>query len=324
MRKPIFLLQLALAGMLAAMAWRLAHTSKAPLEFARDASTRLAWVDRAGAVLESIDLKGGYIQPRLSTDGKSVFLTRLAPGHADICTLSLASHSVRRLTAAGKRSAFAIWGPGSDRYVYAYKGQLLQKAAGSAPEPVRLGNIPHADWLHSNSVPEDWSPDGQSMVFAATADNVPPGALFLLRPGTGAVFPLLKSKAGAYEARFSRDGNRIALTWARTGRNEVYVSRAPLDPAALPLREQSLVRVSNHGGYSPEWGPDGELFYVDGSGELMAAARVDSASPGASQPLFRITSVGLPAYEYRFGGYSVDRSGERFLIALSVNYKEKP
>jgi hypothetical protein len=316
MARPVFLLQFVLAAMLAAMVWKIAHTGKAPLESERNALTRLAWVDRSGAVLDSVDLKGRYIQPRLSTDGKMALLTRLEPGRADIWSLWVSSHAVTRLTAAKKRSAFAVWIPGRDSYIFGFKGQLLQKAAGREPEGLRLADTPEVEWLLANSVPEDWSADGRSIVFAV-ADNGRPSELFLMRAGNGAPFRLLKSEARAYEARFSEDGNWIALTSGRTGRNEVYVVPAPHDLSALPLPEQSLIRVSEHGGYSPEWGPNGELLYIDADGNLMAADRAGTASPDAARPLFRMTSVGLPTYEYRFGGYSVDRSGQRFLVALS-------
>jgi dipeptidyl aminopeptidase/acylaminoacyl peptidase len=317
MARPIFLLQFVLAAILAAIGWKLAHTSRAPLESDRDAFTRLAWVDRSGAVLESIDLKGRYVRPRISPDGKIALLTRLEPGRADIWSLSVSSHAVRRLTAANKRSAFAVWSPGGDRYIFAFKGQLLQEAAGRDPEALHLGNIPDVDWLLANSLPEDWSADGRSIVFA-TADNGRPSEIFLLRTGAGEAVRFLKTKARAYEARFSKDGHWIALTSGRTGRNEVYVAPVPHDLAALPLPEQSLIRISEQGGYSPEWGPNGELLYIGASGDLMTAARADTGSPGAAQPLFRITSVGLPAYEYRFGGYSVGENGRRFLVALSA------
>jgi dipeptidyl aminopeptidase/acylaminoacyl peptidase len=174
------------------------------------------------------------------------------------------------------------------------------------------------DWLLANSVPEDWSADGRTIVFAVT-DHGRPSELFLLRTGAGEAVRLLKTRARAYEARFSKDGNWIALTSAITGRNEVYVAPVPHDLSALPLPEQSLIRISEHGGYSPEWGPNGELLYVGASGDLMTAVRADTASPGAARPLFRITSVGLPAYEYRFGGFSVKGDGRRFLVALSAH-----
>jgi Tol biopolymer transport system component len=245
-------------------------------------------------------------------------LTRLEPGRADIWSLSVSSHAITRLTAAKKRSAFAVWSPGGDRFIFAFKGQLLEKAAGREPEALHLGDIPDVDWTLASSLPEDWSADGRSIVFAV-ADSGRSSELFLLRSGAGEAVRLLKTEARAYEARFSKDGNWIALTSGRTGRNEVYVAPVPHDLAALPLPEQSLIRISEHGGYSPEWGPNGELLYVGASGDLMTAVRADTASPGAAQPLFRITSVGLPAYEYRFGGYSVNGDGRRFLVALSAH-----
>jgi Tol biopolymer transport system component len=263
-------------------------------------------------------LKGRYVQPRLSPDGKIALLTRLEPGRADIWSLSVSSHAVGRLTAAKKRSAFAVWSPGGDSYVFAFKGQLLQKAAGREPQALQLGNAADVDWLIANSMPEDWSADGHRIVFAV-AYHGRPSELFLLRTGGGEAVRFLKSEARAYEARFSKDGNWIALTSGWTGRNEVYVAPVPHDLSALPLAEQSLIRISDHGGYSPEWAPNGELLYVGASGDLMTASRADTGSPGPGRPLFRITSVGSPAYEYRFGGYSVNGDGRRILVALSAH-----
>jgi hypothetical protein len=324
MARLIFPLQFALLAALTVMTWEIAHAGRAPLESERRAATRLAWVDRTGTVLESIDLKGRYIQPRLSTDGERALLTRLEPGRADIWSLSLSSHVVTRLTAAKKRSAFGVWSPGGDRYIFAFKGQLLLKSADREPEALHLSSTPDVDWLLANSMAEDWSADGRFIVLSV-AENGRPSEIFLLRTGTGAALRLLQTRASTCEARFSKDGNWIALTSERTGRNEVYVAPLPRDLATLPLPEQSLIRVSDRGGYSPEWAPDGELLYVGGSGDLMSATRANTASPGIARPVFRITSVGLPVYEYRYGGFSVGVNGRRFLIALSaINYKEKP
>src|SRR5579863_6664134 len=111
MKRLIFFVQFALLAALAGIAWKVGHTGKAPLESDRNASTRLAWIDRSGTVLESIDLKGHYILPRLSTDEKRVLLTRVEPGRADIWSLSVSGHALQRLTASKKRSAFAVWNP---------------------------------------------------------------------------------------------------------------------------------------------------------------------------------------------------------------------
>src|SRR5579872_1637739 len=194
MTRPIFLLQAALTIALLAMAWKIGRTPKAPVEAERSGSTRLAWVDRSGAVREFIDLKGRYVQPRLSPDGASVMVTRVAPGKADLWSVGMATGSIRRLTASDKRSAFAMWRPRGDRYFFSFDSQIVQKTAASEPEKLFLRDIPDADWSRFSAFPDDESADGRWLAYT-TKHGAFSDKVYLAQIATGLTFRLVKTQA---------------------------------------------------------------------------------------------------------------------------------
>jgi WD40 repeat protein len=83
-------------------------------------------------------------------------------------------------------------------------------------------------------------------------------------------------------AAFSPDGRWVAYQSNASMRNEVYVRRYPLSSEQW--------QISNGGGESPIWSPDGkELFYA--SGETIMRVPIGggaSLSAGTPAPLFRI------------------------------------
>jgi len=83
-------------------------------------------------------------------------------------------------------------------------------------------------------------------------------------------------------ATFSPDGRWVAYQSNASMRNEVYVRRYPLSTEQW--------QISNAGGESPMWSPDGkELFYT--SGDTIMRVPIGggaSLNAGTPAPLFRI------------------------------------
>jgi serine/threonine-protein kinase len=94
-----------------------------------------------------------------------------------------------------------------------------------------------------------------------------------------------------------------------SGRFEIYVR-------PFPDVQAGRWQVSNAGGTSPRWSPDGrELFYFDGQGISTVAVRTgESFSFDPPRPLFRLEPFGG-----RLGpDYELSRDGRRFLFIKSA------
>ncbi len=288
----LYAVEIALGGAVAVIFRRVARTPAAEPEADRLASTRLAWVGRGGAVLKRLDLRGRYLWPRRSPDGRTVLMTRTGPGKCDLQTVSLLDGVTRPLMAAPARSASAIWSPDGGKYAFARSGKIFQ----TTPAPVCLFES------EDSMVLEDWSPDGRWIVFTS---GVKPVRTWLLQTESRKAFPILESGADVYEARISPDGKWMAFTSNPAGRDEVCVAPFPPDAGARP------VQVSRDGGHSPQWGStSGELFYISAQGEMAAASW-----SGRDRALFSLATLDAPGYKYRFGGYCVD-AGNGLVIVL--------
>ena len=106
--------------------------------------------------------------------------------------------------------------------------------------------------------------------------------------------------------RFSPNGHLLAYHSNSSGAAEVYVGEFP---------EGRTIRVSRSGGRFPRWRADGEeLFFIDGSGWLVAADLRTGLERPAFQRLFRM--------RLRRGSegplYDVTAIGLRFIAIASV------
>ena len=112
----------------------------------------------------------------------------------------------------------------------------------------------------------DWTPDGRWLVLRTDNGAAGAGDLIGIRTsGDTAPVPLVESNFTELHPAVSPDGHWLAYTSNESGTNEVYVRPFP---ATTGARWQ----VSNGGGMQPRWAADGrELFYLDGTGRLVAA-----------------------------------------------------
>jgi serine/threonine-protein kinase len=108
----------------------------------------------------------------------------------------------------------------------------------------------------------------------------------------------------------SPDGRWIAYESTETGRDEVYVR-------PFPNSQDGKWQVSSSGGTNPKWARSGqELFFVNGAGEMVAAAvqtgdgafRVTDRSP-----LFNVSERGLDS-EPNYTSWDVDVDDRGFLM----------
>jgi Tol biopolymer transport system component len=277
---------------------------------------KLEWLDRTGKPMGEAAPVGTYQTPSVSRDGRKLAVAShgsAGPTSWDVWIIDLATLVSSQLTFEPGINTVPIWSPDGSKIVFASdRGenkfnaprQIYQKLSnGSGVEQLLLepgpGNL---------AFPEDWSPDGQNILFIR--EPTPTSTEFWLLPlaGDKKPYPYLKSTSRMVHAQFSPDGRWIAYTSEESGMPNVFVQSFP-DP-------QGKWRVSLKGGGEPRWRRDGrELFYLALDGTLMVVPV--NADPtfanGAAIPLFptplTVRSGGSPAFRY-----DVAPDGQRFLI----------
>jgi Tol biopolymer transport system component len=307
----VLVLELCLTWIVGFVAWRVTHTAKPPLQSEAQISTRLAWVNRSGRILDTIDLAGHYIAPRMSSKGDSLLLTRVWPGGVQVCMLSMADHKIKAFSPRAVQAAFGVSSPDGERLVFSVWHGMRAEIFETTEAQSRGRLLLKDDW---SDIPEDWSPDGKWLAF--TGSLAGKSQIGLLRRNTSSSHSILGPKAGLSEIRFSPDGRWVALTLTAAGLDGVYTAPIDLRQAVPRLRDSDLIRVSPRGGHSPDWGPDSnELFFIARDGALYSDA--PKASPGSLHRLFSPSSLGSLKYRYRFDSYCFDRGRSAFVAAFT-------
>jgi len=148
-------------------------------------------------------------------------------------------------------------------------------------------------------VPEDWSPDGGSLIYDYHG-------LWILPVADGAQpYQLTKNVHDDSGARFSPDGKWVAFASNETGRDEIYVIRTD--------KSGEKRRMSTDGGSNPRWARHGrELFYVSPDSNLMSVEIKPGVDINTSQPtpLFKVDPL--------MTSYDVRADGQAFLCVVSA------
>ncbi len=246
---------------------------------APEGATRLVWVDAKGHEDGEIGEAAGYDDAALSPDGKRIAVVRSAPDGTDIWLVDASNGSLSRFTFHPGLYGFPCWSRDSKQIAFFLQmgavGQVCTKSLDGAE---RIPVLRSETW----QMPNDYSPDGTTLLtFVQTPSAA--GDLYTLTLGPKpAMTPFVATPFDESGASFSPDGRWVAYQSNASMRNEVYVRRYPLGPEQW--------QISNAGGESPMWSPDGkELFYASGD-TIMRVPIGGGASlkPGTPAPLFRI------------------------------------
>ena len=269
------------------------------------------WVDRAGRTTAIDFEKRTYGVQGLSPDGRRV-ATSVYDGlnPREVWVGDLERGTMSRLTGDGPLNSAPIWTPDGSRVTFnsrrdsaATQNIYWARADGS-------GSVERLTSSDGAQVPNDWSPDGKTLLFYETnqATGYDLWTMTLDRERT--VKPLLATPYNELAARFSRDGRYVAYVSDRSGRLEVYVQPFP-GPGDVRL-------ISTDGGTEPVWARSGrELFFRQG--EKMMVVDVVTG-PGFSTSLPRLLFEGRYEVSFLVPGsrfYDVSPDGQRFLMLKS-------
>jgi hypothetical protein len=281
---------------------------------------RFSWLDREGALIESVGPANDAIAFTLSPDERHVAFYRNSDP-ATVYPKAWAMDLVRQGAAfrvsdseTPEADFMPIWSPDGRELLYSRgddrRMQLMRQAfmGGAAAECVLDSPGP--------KFPSDWSSNKRFVAYTAPAPDfryLHVWTADLDTKGAPAV-AFLKHGYGETSACFAPSGEAsepcvVAYASADTGRDEIYV-------CDFPTGERKR-HVSVNGGLMPHWRHDGrELFYLALDGTLMAVPMAFGASMeiGVPRALFATGLQFVPQHKSWMNQYAVARGGERFLI----------
>jgi peptidoglycan hydrolase-like protein with peptidoglycan-binding domain len=228
------------------------------------ASQRLVWVDRHGKeeVLPVEPRPISYAQ--LSPDGMRVALDIGRSGsNRDIWILDLRRLTTVRLTDGPTEDMLPVWSPDGRRVYFASDRSgnfdvYSQSADGSDGPKLEFAS---PGFQAPNSV----TPDGTRLI---VLDQFKDLASINLTDADRRLAYVLNSNADERLGEISPDGKWLAYE-SNEGGNQFEIFVRP-----FPDVRQRREKISINGGRYPRWAPRGtdELYYVDLSGEMMAAS----------------------------------------------------
>ncbi len=266
--------------------------------------SRVSWLDRHGAVLETLPVTGAILSLRLSPDGRRVALgiDDEKKGSSDIWTYDFERRLPARVTLDPRDEKNPMWSA-DGRTIYFrcdWHGppDVCRVTVGApetaAPFVVRPGV----------QFPEDVSPDGRSLVFAEFIRRTNGDLWLFPLTGEGQAVALTQAPFDEKGARFSPDGRWLAYYSNESGNREVYIR---------PVAETGeRIRVSSSGGTMPRWRRDGrELFYLSPDKAVMSVplGSGDRPQPGVATTLFRVDGV--------VRDFDAAADGQRFLVDIA-------
>ena len=277
------------------------------LAYAMKASTsELVWMARDGRRLGVAAPRGGYVDFRLSPDGRHLAIAEIEQhsGLSDLRLLDLQRGTNSRLTTSPATDASPVFSPDGTRLVFRSNRErgvhdlYLRPFSGGHDELFVSGPVAKS--------PTDWSRDGSIVVYHADDENTHHDIWAAALADPAHPRALVQTEYDEMQGQLSPSGRWLAYASNQSSRLEVYVQRTDNDSRKWP--------ISTDGGSDPKWNPDEkQLYYIAGDGRLMSVD-ITSATmlePGTPRPLFPLRDVGrLAPYP---SAYEVHPDG-RFLV----------
>ncbi len=280
---------------------------------------QLTWFDRSGHKRGTVGEPAVQLAFGASQDGKSLALCRAQSGSTDrdIWIIDVASGASRRLTFDPHDDCGPLWSPDGKEIAFFSNRrgvrEIYRKRADGSGDEERL--LPSWDLDFST---EDWSSDGQLMVF-----NVPRGGvdkdLYVLDLGAGGearAVPFLATPAVEHQGRLSPNRRWLAYMSNESGiRMQVYVREVTREGKAGPGKWQ----VSHDVGFNPRWRRDGRELFFEGRGGVVMAVDVKTEGPAFEAGEPKTLGWGRGGADFLV---TASADGERFLFDVPVRNPE--
>ncbi|MEO5800171.1 MAG: protein kinase [Gemmatimonadales bacterium] len=231
---------------------------------------------------------GNFNSFALSPDGRRVAVG-VTTGNTglDIWIKQLDRGPFTRLTFSG-RDRRPAWSPDGRQVAFVRDsgsgGDIYARAADGGGSERRMA---HLDRALQEVV---WSRDGRWLLVRTDNGAAGNGDIYAVRTeGDTTPLPLAITQFTEIQPTLSPDGHWMAYVSNETGINEVYVR-------PFPAAEAGKWQVSNGGGNSPVWSPNGQgIFFLNEAFRMMASAV-------STTPTFHVTGV-TPLFEARRTNY---------------------
>lgn len=278
----------------------------------------LVWVGRDGKV-QPVDSAwpGEFESPSLSPDGTRLAIAIGDVGAANLWIKQLDRGPSLKLTLEGVNNRYPAWTPDGRSVTFYSNGSKragvfdlwTKRADGSGQAVLQLHQ--------QRSVAEAlWSPDMKWLIYRTSVTEAGAGDILAIRPGTDSVpVPLAATTFAERSPTLSPDGRWMAYASNETGRDEIFV-------VPFPNAGTAKSPVSTLGGTEPTWSHrNGELFYRDGAGNLVAAEvkTTPTLSLGHSTTLFPAAGFAADANHRQ---YAVAPDDRRFLMIRALGAVE--
>jgi Tol biopolymer transport system component len=279
---------------------------------------QLTWFDRSGKRLGTVgdvDTAESNGPPRLSPDGRTIALPRRVAGNTDIWLIDNSPQgALQRWTTDPATDTYPAWSSDSRRIAYesARKGggfyDIYERSVdGSSPD---AGLLETAD----NKMLTGRTRDDRFLLYSVQYHQQTLRDLWALPlKGDRTPFKVDDNPSDKINGRFSPDGRWIAYQNGEGGgRYEIHVR-----PFPGPGRSW---RISTGGGIWPEWGRDGELFYLTPDNTIVAiqlklAPDGSAVDRGETRPVLSTRPGSL---------FGVSGDGQRLLVNLVLEDARTP
>ena len=274
-------------------------------------SATVQWLDVAGKQEPILAKPGAYVGvPRVSPDGKRIAITIQEGSNQDIWVYEPERDAMTRLTSGGGLFTNPVWTRDGRHVVYALLGGGLRwsRADGAGqPQVLHTGII---------EIPTAFSWDGTRLVYFVPDGNPQIWSVPIEADGGGlkAGKPqrFLTTTSNDVDGTLSPDGRWLAYSSDESGIDEVYVRPFTASGSAGSERWQ----ISNSGGLSPAWSPNGrELLYRAGDQIMTAAYGVRGDLFVAERP--RVWAANVRAVE----GFDLTPDGKRAAMFVPLATK---
>jgi Tol biopolymer transport system component len=230
---------------------------------------RLVWVNQKGDVTPAVGGVRGYINDRVSPDGKRAAICIATGLKIDLWILDFESGTLAPITSDGG-ARNAVWtGDGRQIYNVSTRGGRaafwLMNADGSS-EPKLVGQA-----KHNNAWNIDLSPDGHTIVFNAIYNGTFNLETYSLDSSHSESEVTALPAATETNGRFSPDGKWVAYQSDESGRMEVYLRAYPSN--------SDKTQISSDGGVKPIWSSGGDRIYFQSNRKTMMATIAKGPSP---------------------------------------------
>ncbi len=259
-----------------------------------DAAPELDWFDRSGAPLGRVPVSG-TMGPRLSPDGR--FLAFSADpgsnGKNSIYIYDLARGLTTRLTQGGSE-LYPVWSRDGTKITYV---SASGKKYSIFEIPADASGSPKLLLEGAKMIPNDWSPDSQSLLYMDFEKGLPAMVTYSVRDSSR------RELFQGAEGQFSPDGKWIAHVEPGVY-TEVWIEKFP---------SGARMQISAGGGAQARWSDDGsELFYIAPDRKLMSV-RFDKKTdtPGPPKPVFQTRVFGT---SFVVRQYDVSADSQKFIV----------